>query len=77
MDEHGVPVDLAKIQVICNWSAPMTLIELHSFLVVVNIYCRFGLGFSHNAWPLNHVTKGGSRAKSQQKSFEDLKHAYI
>jgi hypothetical protein len=37
------------------------------------------LGFSHVAWPLSHITKGGSKAKfvwaeSQQKSFEDLKH---
>ena len=37
------------------------------------------LGFSHIAWALSQVTKGGGKAKfvwieSQQKAFEDLKH---
>jgi hypothetical protein len=37
------------------------------------------LGFSHIAWPLNQVTKGGYKAqfvwaRSQQKSFDDIKH---
>ena len=37
------------------------------------------LGFSHIAWALNQVTKGGGRAnfvlgKEQQQEFEDMKH---
>ena len=37
------------------------------------------LGFSHIAWALIQVTKGGGKAKfiwieSQQKAFEELKH---
>jgi hypothetical protein len=37
------------------------------------------LGFSHIAWALNQVTKGGGRekfmwGKEQQRAFDDLKH---
>jgi hypothetical protein len=74
VDEHGVHVDPAKIQVIHDWPAPTTLTELQSFLGLANFYRRFMLGFSHIAWPLNQVTKGGCKAqfvwaKSQQKSI--------
>jgi hypothetical protein len=62
VDEHGVHVDPAKIQVICDWPAPTTLTELQSFLGLANFYRRFMLGFSHIAWALSQVTKGGGRA---------------
>jgi hypothetical protein len=52
-DVHGVHVDLAKIQVICDWPAPTTLIELCSFLGLANFYHRFMLGFSHIARALS------------------------
>lgn len=78
MDSNGVHVDPAKIQVIRDWPTLKTLTELHSFLGLANFYCRFVLGFSHIAWSLSQVTKGGSKAKfvwakSQQQAFEDLK----
>eukprot|EP00253_Pinus_taeda_P031704 PITA_31704 len=78
VDEQGVHVDLAKIQVILDWPSPTTLTELHNFLCLANFYCRFVLGFSHITWPLSQVTKGGSKAKffwseSQQKAFIELK----
>jgi hypothetical protein len=47
IDEWGVHVDPTKIQVIRDWPAPTTLIELHSFLGLSNFYRRFVLGFSH------------------------------
>ena len=79
MDANGVHVDPAKIQVIYDWPTPKTLIELCSFLGLANFYRRFVLGFSHIAWSLSQVTKGGSKAKfvwakSQQQAFEDFKH---
>jgi hypothetical protein len=79
IDEHGVHFDPTNIQVICDWSVPTTLIELQSFLGLANFYRRFMLGFSHIAWALNQVTKGGGRAnfrwgKEKQQSFDDLKH---
>ena len=61
VDSNGVHVDPAKIQVIRDWPTPKTLIELRSFLGLANFYRRFVLGFSHIAWSLSQVTKGGSR----------------
>jgi hypothetical protein len=79
IDERGVHVDPAKIQVIRDWPAPTTLTELRSFLGLANFYRRFVLGFSHITWPLSQVTKGGAKAKffrseSQPKAFGELKH---
>jgi hypothetical protein len=56
--------------------------ELRSFLGFANFYRWFVLGFSHFAWALSQVTKGGTKAKfvwsaPQQKESEDLKsHLY-
>lgn len=79
IDDQGVHLDLAKIQVIRDWPAPTTLAELHSFLGLPNLYHRFLLGFSHITWPLIQVTKGGAKeiffwSESQQKAFVELKH---
>ena len=63
VDEHGVHVDLAKIQVICDWLTSTKLTELRIFLGLAKFYRQFVLGFSHIAWTLSQVTKGGGRAK--------------
>jgi hypothetical protein len=78
IDQHGVHVDPTKIQVICDWPAPTTLTELQSFLGLANFYRRFMLGFSHIAWALSQITRGGGKEKfawgqSQQQAFDDLK----
>jgi hypothetical protein len=61
VDEHGVHVDPAKIQVIHDWPAPTTLTKLQSFLGLANFYRWFVLGFSHIVWALIQVTKGSGR----------------
>jgi hypothetical protein len=48
-------------------------------LGLAKFYRRFMLGFSHIAWALNQVTKGGGKEKfvwgwSQKKVFDGLKH---
>jgi hypothetical protein len=63
VDQHGVHVDPGKIQVIRDWPAPTTLTELRSFLGLANFYCRFMLGFSHIAWALSQITRGGGKEK--------------
>ena len=63
IDQHGIHVDPAKIQVIRDWLAPTTLNELRSFLGLANFYRRFVLGLSHIAWALSQVTKGGGKEK--------------
>jgi hypothetical protein len=59
VDEHGVHVDPANIQVIHDWPALTTLTKLGSFLGLANFYRQSVLVFSHIAWALNQVTKGG------------------
>jgi hypothetical protein len=78
INQHGIHVDPAKIQVICDWPAPTTLIDLHNFLGLTNFYRRFVLGFSHIAWALRKITRGGGKEKfawgqPQQEAFDDLK----
>ena len=78
VDQHGVHVDPAKIQVIYDWPTLTTLTELQIFLGLTNFYHRFVLGFSHIAWALSQVTRGGDKEKfvwglSQQQVFDDLK----
>jgi hypothetical protein len=78
IDQHGIHVDLAKIQIICDWPAPTTLSELWSFLGLSNFYRKFVLGLSHIAWDLSQINKDGGKAKfawgrSQQQEFDDLK----
>jgi hypothetical protein len=63
VDQHGLHVDLAKIQVIRDWPAPTTLNEIQSFLGLANFYRRFVLGFFHIAWALIQVTRGGGKEK--------------
>jgi hypothetical protein len=71
-------VDPTKIQVIYDWPSPTTLTELQSFLGLANFYHRFVLGFSHIAWALSQINRGGGTEKfawgwSQQQAFDDLK----
>jgi hypothetical protein len=78
VDQHGIHVDPTKIQVIRDWTAPTTLTELWSFLGLDNFYRRFVLGFSHIAWALSQITRGGGKKKyawgwSQQQVFNYLK----
>jgi hypothetical protein len=78
IDQHGVHVDPAKIQVICDWPSPTTLTELQSFLGLANFYRMFVLGFSHIAWALIQVTSGGDKEKimwglSKKQAFDELK----
>jgi hypothetical protein len=78
IDQHGIHVDPAKIHFIHDWPAPTTLIELQRFLGLANFYYRFVLGFSHIAWALSQIKRGGGKEKfswgrSKQQAFDDLK----
>jgi hypothetical protein len=63
IDERGVHVDPAKIQVIRDWLTPTTLTELRTFLGLANFYRRFVLGLSHITWPLKSSHQGRSERK--------------
>ena len=64
IDEQGVHVDPAKIQVIRDWPSPTTLTELRGFLGLANFYRMFVLGFSHITWPLEALHFWGRKQSS-------------
>ena len=63
INEWGVHVDPAKIQVIRDWPSPTIVTELQCFLGLANFYRRFVSGFSHITWPLSQVTNRGVKEK--------------
>jgi hypothetical protein len=63
IDQHGLHVDPTNIQVIRDWPSPTTFTELRSFLGLANFYHRFVLGFSHIAWALSQINRGGGNEK--------------
>jgi hypothetical protein len=78
IDQHDVHVDPSKIQVIRDWPAPTILTGIWSFLGLANFYHRFVLGFSHIAWALIQINRGGGKVefawgRSQQQEFDNLK----
>jgi len=78
IDQHGIHVDLDKIQVIRDWPAPTTLIKLWRFLGLTKFYRSFMLGFSHIASTLSQITRGGGKeqfawVQCQQQAFDELK----
>jgi hypothetical protein len=81
IDDHGVYVDPTKIQVIYDWPTLTTLTKLRSFFGLAKFCQWFLFGFSHIAWALNQVPKGGGREnfawrKEQKRAFGDLKHRF-
>ena len=50
-------MDLAKVQAIQDWEPPRKVIELRSFLGLVNYYRRFIKGYSSIAAPLTNLLK--------------------
>jgi hypothetical protein len=63
IDQHGIHVDPSKIKFIRDWPAPTTLTELWIFLGLANFYRRFISGFSHIAWALIQINRGGGKGK--------------
>jgi len=51
-------MDLAKIKAMLEWEPPTKVIELRSFLGLVNYYRRFIKGYSAIAGPLTVLLKG-------------------
>ena len=70
MDEHGEHLDSTKIQFIHDWISLTILIEICNFLILVNVYLKFLLWFSHITWPLRKVTKGGAKANFSWRELE-------
>ena len=53
IDSIGINVNPKKVQFLKDCPISQNILELRSFLGLVNFYRRFILGFGHITWPLN------------------------
>ncbi|GKE69965.1 hypothetical protein Tco_1528037, partial [Tanacetum coccineum] len=73
---QSIHVDLAKIEAIKNWAAPMTLTEVREFLGLAGYYRRFIEGFSVIAKPLTKLTQKNKKyewGEEEEEPFQLLK----
>jgi hypothetical protein len=54
---RGVSVDLGKMRDVLNWTPPMNVSEIRSFLGIAGYYCRFIQDFSKIAKPMTRLLK--------------------
>jgi hypothetical protein len=54
---RGVSVDLGKMRDVLNWTLPMNVSEIRSFLGLAGYYCRFIQDFSKIAKPMTRLLK--------------------
>ncbi|GJW20175.1 putative reverse transcriptase domain-containing protein, partial [Tanacetum coccineum] len=76
IDHSGVHVDLAKIEAIKSWAAPMTPTEVRQFLGLAGYYRRFIEGFSLISKPLTKLTQKNKKyewGSEEEEAFQTLK----
>ena len=78
----GIETDPKKIEAVKNWTAPMTVTDVRSFLGFTNHYQRFINGYTKVTNPLNALVSGDNANKKKavvnwthdcQRAFEKLK----
>ncbi|XP_069155665.1 uncharacterized protein [Solanum lycopersicum] len=76
VSNQGVEVDPRKTEVVKNWTKPLTLTNIRSFLGLAGYYCRFVEGFSSICAPLTALTKKKAKfelTEAWEKSFQEIK----
>ncbi|KAI3743880.1 hypothetical protein L1987_56947 [Smallanthus sonchifolius] len=76
VNEKGIHVDPAKIEVVKNWNTPKTPTEVRSFLGLAGYYRRFISNFSKIVVPLTALTHKGKPYEwgpKQEEAFQTLK----
>nr|GFB27918.1 uncharacterized protein [Tanacetum cinerariifolium] len=78
--DGGLMMDGAKVKAIQEWEPPTKVMELRSFLGLVNYYRRFIMGYSAIALPLTDLLKKNQAwiwDEECQATFESLKKAVM
>ncbi|GKB15952.1 putative reverse transcriptase domain-containing protein [Tanacetum coccineum] len=76
IDNSGIHVDPAKIEVVKNWASPTTPLEIRQFLGLAGYYRRFIEGFSKIAKPTTELTQKNQKfdwGEEQEEAFQLLK----
>ena len=61
ISKDAVSVDPSKVETVSNWPRPTTVMEIRSFLGMVDYYKRFFEGFSKIVGPLTMLTRKNVR----------------
>ena len=80
ISREGVAVDLEKVKVVVEWTRPINVFEVWSFLGLAGYYRRFIEGFSKLLAPLTALTKKNTRYVWMDKcehSFQELKRCLV
>ncbi|GKB07212.1 putative reverse transcriptase domain-containing protein [Tanacetum coccineum] len=76
VNEQGIQVDPAKVEVVLRWNPPRTPTEICSFLGLAGYYRRFIKDFSKIASPLTALTHKESKfiwGREEEQAFKTLK----
>ncbi|GJX45082.1 putative reverse transcriptase domain-containing protein [Tanacetum coccineum] len=76
VNSNGIHVDPSKIEVVKNWKAPKTPLEIRSFLGLAGYYRCFIANFSKIAKPLTALTQKNQKYEwgvEQEGAFQTLK----
>ena len=68
--QEGVATDPDKIKAVTEWTRPITVTEVRSFLGFVSYYRRFIPNFSKVAKPLNIFLQNLEGTSNQKKKFK-------
>jgi len=55
VSRDSISVDLDKTKAVMDWSRPMTVLEIRSFLGLVGYYRRFIEGFAQLSFPITRL----------------------
>ena len=80
ISENGISVDPSKIKAIQDMPYPKKLVQLQSFLGMINYYRKFVCNFSEIALPLYELTKTNATFKWEDKhseAFQKIKEALL
>jgi hypothetical protein len=76
ISEEGIAVDVDKIRAIMEWSIAKDVVDIQSFMGIIEYYHRFIEGFSKIAYPITSLQKKGTKfiwSHKCQDSFNKLK----
>jgi hypothetical protein len=70
ISDEGIVVDLAKVEAIMEWPAPLNITEVRSFMGLVGYYRWFVEGFSKIANPITELQKKNKKFVWTEKCTE-------
>jgi hypothetical protein len=80
ISSEGVAVNLEKVKAMVEWTRPICVFEIQSFLGLASYYRRFIEGFSKLSGPLTALTRKNARfiwMDEYEQCFQELKRRLV